>query len=88
MAQEETKWSWITYSGWIGPASLLSRTNNAGERYCGLGRKDGRTMGGMWRRVVVTGVGLVSPTGIGTDAAWNAILASRSGIAMPLDVSS
>ncbi len=40
-------------------------------------------MGGMWRRVVVTGVGLVSPTGIGTDAAWSAILASRSGIAMP-----
>jgi 3-oxoacyl-[acyl-carrier-protein] synthase II len=45
-------------------------------------------MGGMWRRVVVTGVGLVSPTGIGTDPAWSAILASRSGIAMPLDVSS
>ncbi len=45
-------------------------------------------MGGMWRLVVVTGVGLVSPTGIGTDAAWCAILASRSGIAMPLDVSS
>jgi 3-oxoacyl-[acyl-carrier-protein] synthase II len=37
-------------------------------------------MGGMWRRVVVTGVGLVSPTGIGTEVAWSAILAGRSGI--------
>lgn len=37
-------------------------------------------MDGMGRRVVVTGVGLVSPTGIGTEAAWSAILAGRSGI--------
>jgi 3-oxoacyl-[acyl-carrier-protein] synthase II len=33
------------------------------------------------RRVVVTGVGLVSPVGIGTDATWEGILAGRSGIA-------
>jgi 3-oxoacyl-[acyl-carrier-protein] synthase II len=32
------------------------------------------------RRVVVTGVGLVSALGIGTDENWSALLASRSGI--------
>ncbi len=34
----------------------------------------------MSRRVVVTGVGLVSPLGIGTDANWEALCAGRSGI--------
>jgi 3-oxoacyl-[acyl-carrier-protein] synthase II len=32
------------------------------------------------RRVVVTGVGLVSPLGIGTDANWEALCAGRNGI--------
>src|SRR6516225_4261641 len=31
--------------------------------------------------VVVTGVGLVTPVGIGTDAAWKAMLAGREGAA-------
>ena len=34
----------------------------------------------MSRRVVVTGVGLVTPLGIGADASWEAIRAGKSGI--------
>ncbi len=34
----------------------------------------------MSRRVVVTGVGMVSPLGIGTEANWEALCAGRSGI--------
>jgi 3-oxoacyl-[acyl-carrier-protein] synthase II len=33
------------------------------------------------RRVVVTGVGLVSPVGVGTEETWKSILAGRSGVA-------
>ena len=33
------------------------------------------------RRVVVTGIGVVSPVGIGADVAWDALVAGRSGVA-------
>jgi len=33
------------------------------------------------RRVVVTGLGVVSPVGIGADASWEALVAGRSGVA-------
>jgi len=33
------------------------------------------------RRVVVTGMGVMSPVGIGADASWDALVAGRSGIA-------
>ena len=35
----------------------------------------------MSRRVVVTGVGLVTPLAIGTESSWDALKASQSGIA-------
>ena len=31
------------------------------------------------RRVVVTGLGIVSPVGCGVEAAWSALLAGKSG---------
>src|SRR5699024_12520744 len=36
------------------------------------------------RRVVVTGLGLVSPVGLDAESSWQAILAGRSGIG-PID---
>ena len=35
----------------------------------------------MKRRVVVTGIGLVSAVGVGTEATWEGLCAGRSGVA-------
>ena len=32
------------------------------------------------KRIVITGMGAVTPVGIGTDAYWNSIIAGKSGI--------
>ena len=34
----------------------------------------------MSRRVVVTGIGVISPVGIGKDNFWNSLMAGKSGI--------
>ena len=35
----------------------------------------------MKRRVVITGMGLITPVGIGVEESWSAICAGKSGIA-------
>ncbi len=35
----------------------------------------------MTRRVVVTGISLISPLGIGTGPTWDGLVAGRSGVA-------
>src|ERR1700691_2374774 len=67
----------ITSSGFRGndaPASEIPRSR-VEEGPCALMR-----MTIQQRRVVVTGVGLVSPVGVGTEVTWKALLQGESGI--------
>ena len=45
-----------------------------------MGQITAREPGVSDRRVVVTGLGIVSPVGIGVEASWDALVAGRSGI--------
>src|SRR5262245_43829028 len=59
---------------------MQKRKNDAQRRRRGAGAPGSILEDRVDRRVVVTGVGLVSSVGIGTQANWEALLAGRAGI--------
>ena len=62
--------------GWSGSASTDSPTPPAGERPNLLALWEKKM-----RKVVVTGLGCVSPVGNSADETWEALKAGKSGIA-------
>src|SRR5688572_10365686 len=65
------------------PSTTSSRTpreRSSAEAAAGDIESPDPNGGRLTRRVVVTGIGMVSALGIGTDASWKGLLAGKSGV--------